>query len=139
LVHNPQMLKRKPSRELHVGGGPHVSVFGRDPTRRQKRLFRSRNDNKHSWQPETERAMTELLDFILQHEEAFRKYTRPKPAFPVRKLTISQPVPPLVTLRRLPPATRGEPRRIPCKHSSMDKSAYRRLASGCNTHTRDNT
>jgi charged multivesicular body protein 7 len=67
------MLKRKPSRELD--GAPHVSVFCDDPvTRRQpKRLFRSKHYNKHSWQPEKERAMTELLDFILQHEDAFKK------------------------------------------------------------------
>jgi hypothetical protein len=102
------MLKRKPSGELEVGCGPHVSVFGSNPTRRQKRLFRSKNYNKHSWQPEQERAMTELLDFILQHEEAFKKYARPNSASLVRKLTVSQPVPPLVTLRRLPPATRSE-------------------------------
>jgi hypothetical protein len=53
--------------------------------------------------------MTELLDFILQHEEAFKKYARPNSASLVRKLTVSQPVPPLVTLRRLPPATRSQP------------------------------
>jgi charged multivesicular body protein 7 len=69
------MLKRKPSHELD--GSPHVlnSIFGDDPTRRQrKRLFRPKNHNKHIWQPEKEPAMTELLDFILQHEEAFKKY-----------------------------------------------------------------
>jgi charged multivesicular body protein 7 len=68
------MLKRKPSHELDAR--PHVlnSIFGNDPTRRQrKRLFNSTHHNKHIWQPEEEPAMTELLDFILQHEEAFKK------------------------------------------------------------------
>jgi charged multivesicular body protein 7 len=68
------MLKRKPSHEPDAS--PHVlsSIFGHDPTRRQrKRLFRSKSHNKHVHQPEQETAMTELLDFVLQHEEAFKK------------------------------------------------------------------
>lgn len=68
------MMKRKPSFEPDCDPHAAGSVFGDDPTRRQsKRLFRFKNDNKHAWQPETEPAMNELLDFILQHEEAFKK------------------------------------------------------------------
>jgi charged multivesicular body protein 7 len=72
---NSHMLKRKPSRELDaVDAGPHVlsSIYG-DRKRPPKRLFRPKNHNKPAWQPEAERAMTELLEFILQHEEAFKK------------------------------------------------------------------
>jgi charged multivesicular body protein 7 len=67
------MLKRKPSLELD-DAGPHVlcSIYG-DRKRPPKRLFRPKNHNKPAWQPEPERAMSELLDFILQHEEAFKK------------------------------------------------------------------
>jgi hypothetical protein len=68
------MLKRKPSHELDAR--PHVpnSIFGDDPTRRQrKRLFSSTHHNKHIRPPEEEPAMTELLEFILQREEAFKK------------------------------------------------------------------
>jgi charged multivesicular body protein 7 len=66
------MLKRKPSQDAE--GDSHVlSIFGR--RQRSKRLFRSQDHhNKTSWQPAKERAMTELLDFVLQHEEAFKKY-----------------------------------------------------------------
>jgi charged multivesicular body protein 7 len=67
------MLKRKPSSELDAS--PHVlnSIFGDRARRQPKRLFRPKNHNKHSWQPETQCAMNDLLDFILQHEEAFKK------------------------------------------------------------------
>jgi charged multivesicular body protein 7 len=67
------MLKRKPSRELDAG--PHVlsSIYGDRKRRQPKRLFRPKNHNNPSWQPEAERAMTELLEFVLQHEEAFKK------------------------------------------------------------------
>jgi hypothetical protein len=73
LVMHSNMLKRKPSHDAD----PHVtsSIFG--ARRQRKRLFRSQDHNKHSWQPETERAMTELLEFVLQHEEAFQKYQMP--------------------------------------------------------------
>ncbi|KAH7395024.1 Snf7-domain-containing protein [Phaeosphaeria sp. MPI-PUGE-AT-0046c] len=71
------MLKRKPSGELDCDPHAAGSIFGDDPTRRQnKRLFRFKGHNKHAWQPGTELAMTELLDFILQHEEAFKNQYR---------------------------------------------------------------
>jgi charged multivesicular body protein 7 len=65
------MLKRKLSHDLSLG--PHASVFGDDPTRgrHRKRLFR--NNNGHLWTPKAERDMSDLLDFVLQHEEAFKK------------------------------------------------------------------
>ncbi|KAL5116478.1 hypothetical protein ACEQ8H_005599 [Pleosporales sp. CAS-2024a] len=69
------MLKRKPSCE--VDGDPHVrsSIFG--ARRRRKRLFRSFEQHaKHSWQPDTEREMKGLLDYILQHEDAFKNQYR---------------------------------------------------------------
>lgn len=74
------MFKRKLSHDFD--GGPHVriaSVFDGDPTpmtSKRKRLFRPKNNSKHLWTPEAERSMSELLDFILQHEEAFKKYAR---------------------------------------------------------------
>lgn len=64
------MLKRKLSYELNCS--PHVSD---DPThgRHRKRLFRIKN-NKHLIKtPVAGRDMNELLDFVLQHEEAFQK------------------------------------------------------------------
>ncbi|KAF1919840.1 Snf7-domain-containing protein [Ampelomyces quisqualis] len=70
------MLKRKPSDELE---GPHASssIFRDGPPRRQhKRLFRLRDHDAHSWKPKTKRAMPELLDFILQHEDAFKNQYR---------------------------------------------------------------
>ncbi|KAH7088934.1 Snf7-domain-containing protein [Paraphoma chrysanthemicola] len=70
------MLKRKPSEQLDER--PHaLSIFDGDPTRRQrKRLFRPKHQNKPVWQPANERAMTELLEFILKHEEAFQNQYR---------------------------------------------------------------
>jgi charged multivesicular body protein 7 len=68
------MLKRKPSQQLD--DRPHAleSIFGSNPTRRQrKRLFRPKHQNKPAWQPANDRAMTELLEFVLKHEEAFQK------------------------------------------------------------------
>jgi hypothetical protein len=68
------MLKRKPSRDL--ASGPHVSIFSDDPTlsrhKRKRSLFRSKR-SRAQWVPEPEHDMSELLDFVLQHEEAFRK------------------------------------------------------------------
>jgi charged multivesicular body protein 7 len=69
------MLKRKPSHDL-VASGPHVSIFSDDPTlsrhKRKRSLFRSKH-NRAQWAPEPERDMSELLEFVLQHEEAFSK------------------------------------------------------------------
>ncbi|KAH7398267.1 Snf7-domain-containing protein [Pyrenochaeta sp. MPI-SDFR-AT-0127] len=74
------MLKRKLSHDLD--GSPHVrhaSIFDDDPTQmtsKRKRLFRPKNNNKHQWKPEAERSMSELLEFVLQHEEAFKNQYR---------------------------------------------------------------
>ena len=71
------MQKRKLSHDDE--SSPHVrnaSIFADDPTHlgsKRKRLFRSKNNNKHSWTPGAEHSMSELLDFMLQHEEAFKK------------------------------------------------------------------
>jgi charged multivesicular body protein 7 len=69
------MLKRKPSSDLVVGG-PHVSIFSDDPTlsrhKRKRSLFPSKH-NRAQWIPEPERDMSELLEFVLQHEDAFKK------------------------------------------------------------------
>jgi charged multivesicular body protein 7 len=76
------MLKRKSSAEL--GGRPHAgatqlpSIYGARPRRRRK-LFRSKTRDNPRWQPQPEPAMPELLDFILQHEDAFQKSAYPKP------------------------------------------------------------
>ena len=69
------MLKRKPSRDL--ASGPHVSIFSDDPTlsrhKRKRSLFPSKH-NRALWVPEPAREMSELLEFVLQHEDAFKKY-----------------------------------------------------------------
>ncbi|CAN9193898.1 unnamed protein product [Alternaria alternata] len=71
------MLKRKPSRDL--ASGPHVSIFSDDPTlsrhKRKRSLFRSKH-SRAQWVPEPERDMSELLEFVLQHEEAFKNQYR---------------------------------------------------------------
>jgi charged multivesicular body protein 7 len=72
------MMKRKPTEELDGADGPNASSsLFRDapPLRARKRLFRLGDRNTHSWKPKKERAMPELLDFILQHEDAFKKYS----------------------------------------------------------------
>lgn len=54
-----------------------LSMFHDDPTRRQrKHLFRSKNHNKPTWVPRPEPTMTVLLDYILQHEDAFKNQYR---------------------------------------------------------------
>ncbi|KAJ4368188.1 hypothetical protein N0V83_006544 [Neocucurbitaria cava] len=71
------MLKRKLSHDF--SSGPHVSIYGDDPTRmtsKRKQLFRPRNDNKQAWTPEKVLEMSELLEFVLQHEEAFKNQYR---------------------------------------------------------------
>lgn len=68
------MLKRKVSRDS--SSGPRPSVYDDDPTRmtfKRKRLFRPKNNNNRGWTPKAERVMSELLEFVLQHEEAFKK------------------------------------------------------------------
>jgi charged multivesicular body protein 7 len=68
------MLKRKPS----YSDVPDSSLFGDTLTRKssgkRKRLFRPKNSAPQpSWTPQHERNMGELLEFVLQHEEAFKK------------------------------------------------------------------
>jgi len=71
------MLKRKLALTGDVDVQPHGrgSIFGSDPTRHQRRrlLFRTKDHNTPLWQPEKKGDMTELLEYILQHEEAFQK------------------------------------------------------------------
>lgn len=74
LTPDAHMLKRKASCDLTA---PHISsIFSDDPTlgrhKRKRALFRSK-PIKPQWIPEAERDMSELLDFVLQHEEAFKK------------------------------------------------------------------
>ncbi|KAL6710242.1 hypothetical protein ACN47E_009188 [Coniothyrium glycines] len=68
------MFKRK--RPDDVSSGIHASVYDDVPTKR--RLFRPRykTSSKQDWAPSPEREMTELLEFILQHEEAFANQHR---------------------------------------------------------------
>jgi charged multivesicular body protein 7 len=61
------MLKRKSSRDL-TSDDP---TFG--PSKRKRVLFRRKQPKQHQWIPEPQRIMTELLEFVLQHEEAFKK------------------------------------------------------------------
>jgi charged multivesicular body protein 7 len=60
------LKKRKPSDD----------IISDDPTfRKRKRLLFRRKYPKPppQWIPEPQRVMTELLEFVLQHEEAFKK------------------------------------------------------------------
>jgi len=75
------MLKRKSSYDHNSSsrsGGPHVSIFSDDPTpgrhKRKRALFRPKQTKpKPQWIPTPERSMSELLEFVLQHEDAFKK------------------------------------------------------------------
>ena len=74
------MLKRKASSDSdHSGGGPRVSMFADDPThgrhKRKRVLFRPKQNQPkpQQWIPAPERSMSELLEFVLQHEDAFKK------------------------------------------------------------------
>lgn len=65
------MFKRK--RSYDVTSDSTASVFDEVRT---KRLFRSRFRNRNislPMRPASEGAMTQLFDFIIQHEEAFKK------------------------------------------------------------------
>lgn len=65
------MLKRRLSSDE---SGPRASLYDNDPARHGKRrrpLFRPKKDILPRWTPTKKRAMSPLLDFILQHEEAF--------------------------------------------------------------------
>jgi charged multivesicular body protein 7 len=60
------MLKRKPS----------YDITSDDPTfggKRKRAIFRRKHPKQPQWAPEPERVMSELLEFVLQHEEAFQK------------------------------------------------------------------
>ncbi|KAF1839456.1 hypothetical protein BDW02DRAFT_585120 [Decorospora gaudefroyi] len=70
------MLKRKPSGELR-GDGPRASIYDTDNKRRRS-LFRTKRHKKTHWAPEAARKMNELLEFVLQHEEAFKDRNRIK-------------------------------------------------------------
>jgi len=68
------MLKRRLSFDV---SGPRASLYDNDPARHGKRrrpLFRPKKEKAPRWTPTKERAMSPLLEFILQHEEAFNKY-----------------------------------------------------------------
>jgi charged multivesicular body protein 7 len=60
------MLKRKPSYDI-TSDDP---TFGR---KRKRAIFRRKHPKKPQWVPEPERTMSQLLEFVLQHEEAFQK------------------------------------------------------------------
>ncbi|KAJ4318142.1 hypothetical protein N0V94_004578 [Neodidymelliopsis sp. IMI 364377] len=70
------MLKRK----LSGNNVSETSIFGDVPKRmtsvKRKRLFRPKNSDKQQWTPQQPNDMSELLDFVLQHEEAFKSQQR---------------------------------------------------------------
>ncbi|KAF7442348.1 SNF7 family protein [Pyrenophora tritici-repentis] len=76
------MLKRKSSFDHSSSRGPHVSIFSDDPTlgrhKRKRALFRPKSNKQtpQQWRPAPERSMSELLEFVLQHEDAFRNQQR---------------------------------------------------------------
>lgn len=72
------MAKRKHSTQS-LGGGPSSSLHDQDPSvyeeddkRMTKRLF-SPASIAYGWTNPLRPRMSELLDFILQHEEAFKR------------------------------------------------------------------
>ncbi|KAH9882165.1 hypothetical protein J1614_001337 [Plenodomus biglobosus] len=71
------MLKRKLSTD---GSDPHVSLFGDDPTlsrhNSRKRLFRAEKGKQRTWTPNKEPDMSQLLEYVLKHEEAFQNQHR---------------------------------------------------------------
>ncbi|KAJ4342741.1 hypothetical protein N0V87_000950 [Didymella glomerata] len=65
------MLKRK----ISDYDASDSSMFGDVPVR-TKRLYRRKNSDKQQWAPQPQTTMSELLDFVLQHEEAFKNQGR---------------------------------------------------------------
>ncbi|KAH6614179.1 Snf7-domain-containing protein [Boeremia exigua] len=65
------MLKRK----ISDYDASDSSIFGDVPAR-NKRLFRPKHSVKQQWAPQPQSNMSELLDFVLQHEEAFKNQHR---------------------------------------------------------------
>lgn len=67
------MLKRKLTGNSN--SGPHVPTFDDDPTlgRHRKRLFRPKHNKHQARTPNVVHDMSQLLGFVLQHEEAFQK------------------------------------------------------------------
>ncbi|KAF1362662.1 hypothetical protein EJ07DRAFT_106553 [Lizonia empirigonia] len=70
------MLKRK----ISGNEASDSSVFGDVPARmtsvKRKRLFRPKHSDRQQWAPRPDSNMSELLDFVLQHEEAFKNPQR---------------------------------------------------------------
>ncbi|RMZ72564.1 SNF7 family [Pyrenophora seminiperda CCB06] len=78
-----QFMEKKKDTGINIvkNTGSRPSMFSDDPALgRQKRkrvLFRPRqNKPKPQWIPAPERSMSELLDFVLQHEDAFKNHYR---------------------------------------------------------------
>lgn len=70
------MLKRKLSPSPASSDRSHLpSIYDGDPIwSKRKRLFRPKNTNTNKvWTPPAQRDMSELLEFVLQHEDAFKK------------------------------------------------------------------
>ncbi|KAJ8112035.1 hypothetical protein OPT61_g5505 [Boeremia exigua] len=65
------MLKRK----ISDFDASDSSIFGDVPAR-NKRLFRPKHSVKQQWAPQPQSNMSELLEFVLQHEEAFKNQQR---------------------------------------------------------------
>ena len=62
------MLKRKPSDDP-ISDDPTLSYQPR-----KRAIFRRKHSKPQPhWVPEPQRVMSELLEFVLQHEEAFQK------------------------------------------------------------------
>lgn len=62
------MLKRK----ISDYDASDSSIFGDVPAR-TKRLFRTKPSVKQQWAPQPQNNMSTLLEFVLQHEEPFKK------------------------------------------------------------------
>jgi hypothetical protein len=109
------MLKRK----ISDYDASDSSMFGDVPVR-TKRLYRRKNSDKQQWAPQPETTMSELLDFVLQHEEAFKKCAFL--AFCQYSANMCKSRAPCVFVRGLPAAARDQRRWLPRQHRSVDES-----------------
>ena len=114
----PFMLKRKNSDY----DAPDSSIFGDVPTR-TKRLFRRKDSCRQRWTPQQQNIMPELLEYILQHEEAFKKYTAPPVPISMNVANMCKPAPTCIALCGLPTATGNQSGWIPCQHRGLDEGA----------------
>lgn len=116
------MLKRK----LSGNDVSDSSIFGDVPARmtsvKRKRLFRPKNSDRQQWILQPRNEMSELLEFVLEHEEAFKKCALVL-SF-LFETNICKPATPCFAVCRFPATTRNQPRWLSCQYRSLDESTY---------------